>query len=218
MNSWMSFMFQSAPVGWRILLAFNLPFWAQRSRRLWEFSAAWTMYYGQRAVIGIKALYLLDDTPQRDGIHLYENEPDPEHKMCHLTCHELTHACAAHLKLPNWLDEGLAELTVDDCMANCTVRTETLDLLRGYSPKTRPPTNPELAMMDGEAMAYHSVRSYWLLKYLQELHPGFLKYNLSSPDVAELVLEEMARQLDLPVADFWQVIDAKLIEHFESYV
>lgn len=218
MNSWVNFMFQSAPFGWRILLALNLPFWAARSRRLWEFSAAWTMYYGQRAVIGIKALHLLEAGQQRHGLRLYEDESQPEHKMCHLTCHELTHACAAPLNLPQWLDEGLAQLTVDDCMANCTMRTDTLDLLRRYHPKTSPPGPRELAVMDSEALVYQNVRSYWLLKYLEELSPGYLKRNLSSPQVASLVVQELSRWLDLPEPEFWQLIDDRLIAHFEQYV
>ena len=34
--------------------------------------------------------------------------PNLLEKIQHLTCHELVHACTAHLRLPFWLNEGIA--------------------------------------------------------------------------------------------------------------
>jgi len=54
------------------------------------------------------------------------------------------------------------------------------------------------------------------VKYLEESVPGFLKRNLASLQSARLIEAEMARELGLSPADFWKVIDGKLVEHFEA--
>jgi hypothetical protein len=74
-----------------------------------------------------------------------------------------------------WLNEGIAMLTVDRYAGKQTVRRESLELLRTFTPKSAPPTYQQLSRMRREAIAYHTARGYWLVRYLEEMRPGFLK-------------------------------------------
>jgi len=52
MDSWLKFVFQSAPWPWRILLGVDDTVLVLPCRRTWLYSAAWTQRYGKRAAIG----------------------------------------------------------------------------------------------------------------------------------------------------------------------
>jgi hypothetical protein len=216
MTSWWGFFFQSAPWLWRILLAISFPLWCFRAQRTWPYTAAWTQRYGQRVVIGIKPPCLLEVSDKSIGRLMFVEEKDLKTKVRHLTCHELTHACSAHLKLPAWLNEGLAAVTVDRFLEKQTIRTDTLGLLRSFVPKGNPPTYLQLSRLNAEAIAYHAVRGYWLVQYLEEVHPGFLKRLFSSPTVSQKIENEVAKELGLELNGFWNKIDDMIAAHFES--
>jgi hypothetical protein len=215
MTLWWGFIFQSAPWSWRILLALTLPFWCFRARRTWPYSAAWTQRYGRRVAIGIKPPRLLESSDKSIGVHMYVEEKETKTKLRHLTCHELTHACSAHLKLPAWLNEGLAAVTVDRYLEKQTIRTDTLELVKSFTPKARPLTYRELARQSGKAFAYHAVRGYWLVRYLEEKRPGLLKRTLSSSRAARTIEEEIAMELGIEPGGLWSKIDDMIAAHFE---
>jgi hypothetical protein len=215
MTSWGGFFFQSAPWFWRILLAGALPLWCFRAQRAWPYSAAWTQRYGRRVAIGVKPLRLLEVSDKRIGQHMFVEEQEPAAKIRHLTCHELTHACSAHLKLPAWLNEGLAAVTVDRYLGKRTIRADTLALLRNDMPKGNPPTYRELSRLGGQAFAYHAVRGYWLVQYLEERHAGFLKHLFSAWPGAAALESEIGRELGMEPAGLWSQIDALIVAHFE---
>ena len=216
MTSWWGFIFQSAPWHWRVLLALALPLWVLRAQRTWPYSAAWTLRYGRRVAIGIKAPYLLEQSDKSIGIHMFVEEKDMKTKVQHLTCHELAHACSAHLKLPAWLYEGLAAVTVDRFLEKRTIRTDTLELVRSFTPKGTPPTYRELSRVRGEAFAYHAVRGYWLVQYLEEKRPGFLKRQFSTSRAARTIESEIAVELGVEPEGFWSRIDDMMVAHFAS--
>jgi hypothetical protein len=147
MTSWLGFVFQSAPWHWRILLGATMPLWCFRARRTWPYSAAWTQRYGRRVAIGVKPPHLLEQSDRSIGVRMFVEEKDMKVNVQHVTCHELTHACSAHLKLPAWLNEGIATVTVDRFLERRTIREETLELVRGFLPKGAPPTYRELSRM-----------------------------------------------------------------------
>ncbi|HET7376168.1 MAG TPA: hypothetical protein VFK30_05640, partial [Anaerolineae bacterium] len=179
MTSWLGFIFRSAPWSWRILLAVTLPFWGFRARQTWPYSAAWTQRYGQRVAIGVKPPRLLAQSDKRFGVRMFVEEQDMSVNVRRVTCHELTHACSAHLQLPAWLNEGLATITVDRFAGRRTILIETLDLIRDHQPKGQPPTYRELARLSGADFVYHAVRGYWLVGLIEERCPGFLKRKFS---------------------------------------
>jgi hypothetical protein len=215
MTTWWGFLFQSAPWSWRILLAITFPFWCTRVQRTWPYSAAWTQRFGHRVAIGIKPPHLLEVSDKSIGMRMFVEEQDTQIKVRHLTCHEMTHASSAHLKLPAWLNEGLAAVTVDRFLEKRTIRTDTLALLRSYKPLGKPPTYRELSRMDAEAIAYYAVLGYWLVQYLEEVHPGFLKRLFSSSPVSKLYENEISVQVGVESEVFWNRIPDMIFTHFK---
>ncbi len=216
MTSWWNFFFQSTTWPWRILLAVTLPFWSFRARRTWPYSAAWTQRFGERVAIGIKPPRLLEISDKSIGALMFVEEKDSKIKIQHLTCHELTHACSAYLKLPAWLNEGLAAVTVESYLEKQTIRSDTLELIQTFTPKARPATYRELSRLSGEAIAYHAVRGYWIVRLLEEKCPGFWKRIFSSPQNVPAVERDMAMELGVKIDDLWSKIDNMIIAHFSN--
>ncbi|HSD85161.1 MAG TPA: hypothetical protein VLG46_14945 [Anaerolineae bacterium] len=214
MTSWPSFVFQSAPWPWRVLLAVTAPFWSFRARRTWPYSAAWTQRYGKRVAIGIKPPRLLAQSDKSFGVRMFVEEKDMQINTRRLVCHELTHACAAHLRLPAWLNEGIATVTVDRFARKRTIVVETLNLIRDYQPKTPPPTYRALSQIRGEAFIYHAVRGYWLTAYVEEKCPGFLQRKFAHDWPASSIEQEIAIELGMRPENFWSEIDAAVSNHF----
>jgi len=216
MTSWLGFVFQSAPWHWRILLGATMPFWCFRARRTWPYSAAWTQRYGKRVAIGVKPPRLLEQSDRSIGVRMFVEEKDMKVNVQHVTCHELVHACSAHLRLPTWLNEGIAAVTADRFLERPTIRQETLEFMRGFLPKGAPPTYRELSRMGGEAIAYHGMRGYWLVRYLEEEHPGFLRRMFSIHRDPKAIEREMIVELGMEPGRFWNQIDNVVVDHFEG--
>jgi len=214
MTSWPKFIFQSAPWPWRLLLAISFPFWIFRARRTWPNSAAWTLRYGKRVAIGVKPPRLLEQSDRRFGARMFVEEKDMPTNIRRVTCHELTHACTAHLRLPAWLNEGIATVTVDRFACQRTILVETLDLIRNHQPKAPPPAYRTLARMSGEDFVYHAVRGYWLVEIIEERCPGFLQRKFSQDWQANSIEQKIAIELGLKPDSFWNEIDAAVVDHF----
>lgn len=216
MTSWLGFVFQSAPWSWRILLGATVPFWAFRARRTWPYSAAWTQAYGRRVAIGVKPPRLLAQSDRSIGVRMFVEEKDMRVNVQHVTCHELVHACSAHLRLPTWLNEGIATVTVDRFLGKPTILQETLGFMRDYLPKAAPPTYRELSRMGGEAIAYHGTRGYWMVRFLEDQRPGFLRRLLAQRQDHQAIERETAAELGLDPERFWAEIDGLVADHFAS--
>jgi hypothetical protein len=118
--------------------------------------------------------------------------------------------------LPAWLNEGIAIVTVDHFAGKPTIRRETLGFVKGFVPKGTPPTYRELSRLGGEAIAYHSVRGYWLVRYLEEERPGFLRRLFSLAQDARVMERETVAELGMELEGFWSGIDGVMAGHFES--
>jgi hypothetical protein len=191
-----------------------MPFWCFRARRTWPYSAAWTQRYGRRVAIGVKPPRLLEQSDKSIGVHMFVEEKDMKTKVQHITCHELVHACSVHLKLPAWLNEGIATVTVDRFLERRTIREETLELVKGFLSKGAPRTYRELSRMSGETFAYHAVRGYWLVGYLEEKYPGFLRHAFSLRRDSRGIEREIAMELEMEPKSFWSEIDDVVVGHF----
>jgi hypothetical protein len=216
MTSWLGFVFQSAPWHWRLLLGATIPLWSFRARRTWPYSAAWTQRYGKRVAIGVKPPRLLEQSDRSIGVRMFVEEKDMALNVQHVTCHELVHACSAHLRLPPWLNEGIATVTTDRYQGRPTIRRETLDLVRDYAPKGPSLSYRALSRMQGEAIAYYGVRGYWLVRYLEEQRPGFLKRAFSLRQDPATIERETARELGMQPESFWREVDGVLVNHFRG--
>jgi hypothetical protein len=215
MTSWRDFVFRSAPWPWKVALALYYPLWSGRVRRMWPISAGWTQHYGRRTAIGIKPPRLLDVSDKSVGVHMFVEEKDPIAKIRHLACHELTHAASAHLRLPAWLNEGLAAVSVDRFMGKPTIRDDTLGLIQRSRPKGPPPTYRQLSRFRGEALAYHAVRGYWIVRWLEEISPGFLRRLLSVRRTANEIERSVAEALHVAHGRLWTEIDGVMADRLK---
>ena len=214
MTSWRDFVFRSAPWPWKVMLALNYPLWSGRVRRTWPISAGWTQHYGRRIAIGIKPPRLLEISDKSVGVHMYVEEKDPVVKIRHLTCHELTHAASAHLRLPAWLNEGLAAVSVDRFLGKPTIREDLIDLLQRVRPKSAPPSYRSMMRLQGETLAYHAVRGYWIVRYLEQAHPGFVRGLLSQRRSPREIERLVAVVLGLPLDRLWSEIDGVIVGNY----
>ncbi len=214
MTSWWRFFFRAAPWHWKILLALTFPFWAPRAHRMWAYAAGWTQRFGTRTVIGVKPPLILEQSDISIGIRVFVEEKDMSLKLQHVSCHELIHACSAHLHLPMWLNEGIAMVTVDRYLGKTTILEDTLELLRDYQPKAPPPTYRQLSRMQGKDIVYHTTRAYWLTRYLYEQDPQFLKKVLTKRRSPEEIAGQMAEQMNVEADRFWHQIDEALVGNF----
>ena len=183
---------------------------------MWPYAAAWTQRFGKRVVIGVKPPRILEQSDLRVGVRMFVEEKDMRLKLQHVSCHELIHACSAHLRLPMWLNEGLATVTVDRYLGKRTILKETLELLRDYQPKAPPPTYRQLSRMKIEALVYHTTRGYWLTRYLSEQHHDFMIMLLETRRSAQEIDKLMAERIKIDPLTFWQEIDGILVRYFSS--
>jgi hypothetical protein len=214
MTSWMQFLRHSTPWSWKILLGATVPFWYFRIKRTWPYSAAWTQRYGKRIAIGVKPARLLEQSDRSISIRMFIEEKDSSINVQHVTCHELVHACSAYLRLPMWLNEGIATVTVDRFLGRPTMREDTLQFMKDFLPKKEPPTYRQLSRMGGEAIAYNGLRGYWLVRFLEEERPGFLRRMFSRRRDSKTIEREIAAELGMEPASFWNEIDGVVAGYF----
>jgi hypothetical protein len=213
MTSWLRVLFHATPWPWRIYLAATLPLRYARVQKVWAMAGGWAMRYGQRQIIGIKPPRLLRgvDPGLRERIFVRR---DVDEWVQHNTCHELTHACSEHLKLPTWLHEGLAMVTVDRFAGQPTVKAETLGTLAagpgGAWPQPRVAGTPS----DPDSMVYLAVRGYWITRYLAEVYPELLREQLAQRQPHEELEGALAKGLDLDDVDFWSEIEDRMVSHY----
>lgn len=216
MTSWSGFVFRSAPIIWRILLGVTIPFWVSRIRRTWPLSAGWTQRYGKRVAIGIKPARLLEQADRSVGLEMFVLEQDLNIHIQHVTCHELVHACSAHLRLPMWLNEGIATLTTDRFAGRQMIKESTLDMVREFMPKEGPPSYRQLSRMGWKGIAYHGSRSYWIVRYLEENHPGLIKEQFQRDLRGDEIEQAILQVLGFQRARFWEEVDSILTGHFQQ--
>jgi hypothetical protein len=214
MTSWRKFYDQAAPWYLKPFIYTSLPLWGPRAKRTWPYAGAWTQRLGRRVVIGIKPPRLLAVSNRSIGQMMYVDEKDMNVKMRHYICHELTHACALHLRLPAWLNEGIAMISVDRLLGRRTIREDTLVTLKADSPRCVPPDYRQLSVVDAKGVALHTLRGYWLANMLEEIEPGFQKRMFSSAANVQQMDLNIARLLGLPADQLWQQVDDRILAHF----
>jgi hypothetical protein len=196
------------------MLALTIPFWYSRIIKAWRYSAGWTQNYGKFTAIGVKPARLLEKSDISIGIRMYVEEKNPDINIRHVTCHELVHACSAHLHLPMWLNEGIAVVTTDRFLERPVLRADTLNYMKEYPHKKAPPTYRELSRMGGEAIAYQAIRGYWLVRYLEEKRPGLLKKLFAERAGSKTIEDSIVGELETSLESFWKEIDGIVTEYF----
>ena len=216
MVSWPRCVFLGAPLGSQLLLGITLPLWYRDFKMRWTHAGGWSQRYGNRQVVGIKAPRLIADTPDAMGESLFVEEEDPEQKFLSIVCHELTHACSAHLVLPGWMNEGLAMVSVDRCLGKQTILCSTLELLKAKQNGGDPADRINMQTQSREGIILLYVRGYWLTRCLVENHPEMIQQLLSGGSAADEFEAHIAAALEIPVDGFWQQVDPLLVDQFST--
>ena len=211
MTSWLKPMFHAASWPWKILLGVTLPLWGLRARRLWRIAGGWAQQLGRRRMVGVKPPRLIQASASDLGARIFVQEADMTRKVEQITCHELTHAATAHLKLPSWLNEGLAMLTVDRFAGQPTVKAETSAALTHAPDTPRSRRYPQ----DPDALVYLYVRGYWLTRYFEETRPGTLKDLLTRHHPTTELESRIAAAYETEQAAFWRDLDKTVAAYFK---
>lgn len=214
MTSWVRFLFHSAPWDWKLLLGFTLPLWGIRVRRVWEVAGGWAQRYGKRYAIGIKSPRLLSTADTRIGSRIFYQENDLGRKVQSITCHEVAHATTGHLKLPAWLNEGIAMVTVDRFTGRPTVKRETLGLLKSFDKGNKPDSYCKLRITNEDQVVYLYVRGYWITRMLAESQAAGLQDLLSVRHKHDEISPRLAHLLDIKPDELWSEIDKKVLAYF----
>jgi hypothetical protein len=214
MTSWLRFAFHSATWPWRILMGLTLPLWGMQVRKTWPYAGGWVQQFGERRAVGIKPPRLIALGYGEIGDKIFEPVEDLDAKARHVACHELTHGFTSHLKLPSWLYEGVAMVTVDRLVGVPTVKGETIAALADSSREKSPERGGRMRVEDREAFAYHYVRGYWITRYLKDIQLELLQSLLKQRQDHEALEGELAAGLGLSWEAFWHEIDGMVASHY----
>jgi hypothetical protein len=216
LTSWPRCVFQGATFQTQILLALTMPLWYSEFKQRWQYAGGWAQRYGRRQVVGIKTPRLIAETPLGIGSDIFIKEEDLEDKVLSVLSHELTHAFSSHLVLPTWLNEGLAMVTSDRCFQKQTVRTDTLQLLKGSLPRNTSSDELNLKKQSREEILLIYIRGYWLTRYLAQSSPDLLRDLLKdrkSPPAYESVI---AGEYGIQPENFWLEFQRRVLSYFED--
>jgi len=217
MDSWTGFVFHSAPWNWRILLALTLPLWGLYVRRLWRSAGGWAQSYGNRVAVGVKhPVALLRSGESSLGDRFFKKEVDVERKFQQIVCHELTHASTLHLRLPAWLNEGLAMLAVDRYCGESTLRIETLEILENPLPERTRRSSRHIDIDDLDRLVYTYVRSYWITRYLEVAHPGLIKGLLAEGKSRPDLDAKIGAAMGIAPENLWSHINPIVVSYFQE--
>ena len=215
MTSWSRFLFHAAPWPWRVYLALTLPLRFARIQKVWAMAGGWALRYGRRHAIGIKPPRLLREIEATLRERVFVRR-EVEEAVEHNTCHELAHVCSDHLRLPTWLHEGLAMVTVDHLAGRPTVKSETLQTLAGESAGTQAQARFGHPSSAPDNLVRLAVRGYWITRYLAETQPALLREQIAQQQPREVLEAALAARLELEPEEFWRRIDGIERSYFEA--
>jgi hypothetical protein len=190
-----SFIAKTVPGRFRFLVSLTKPLWRGRAERAFEIGGGWMLPWPGRMAVGVKPPEFLASSKTKLGERLFEPVPDLAEKARHITCHELTHAWTAHLRLPAWINEGLAMRAVDHVVGYPTVREGTSALvlwdLSALDPKAYRRVDPA----DHEALLALYATGYWVTRRLEGEAPDtfreLLRQRRSPGEVNRLASEAL---------------------------
>jgi len=212
MTSWQQFLLHSAPWYRKVIILITFPLLYLNINKEWSKIAGWALPY--QPTIGVKPPTLLNLQNKAIGEKIYVQETDLNRKAQGYLCHELVHACSNHLKLPLWLNEGIAMYTVDKLIGNPTVKDETLQLLNIYPHKHKLLNYRNLMNADVDGIVYNYVRGYWLTRFLEKNCTGFLSTLLRKRQNERELVRLISNKLSIRLEDFWNEIDKKIVKEF----
>jgi hypothetical protein len=216
MTSWQGYFAHAAPGSWHIILTIIMPLMKNRLDTLWEVAGGWEQQFGKRHTFGVKPPHLLKVSDRTIGEQIFINEEDTDAKVQQNTCHELTHAFSSHLKLPMWLKEGLAMVSVDKYTGKATVKVKTLDMLANSSTESSPGGYRQARITDQESLLYTYAFGYWLVRYIDKTQPDLVPALLKRRTKHNLLENKVASAYGMETESFWQEINGMIVSYFKQ--
>jgi hypothetical protein len=210
MTSWRGFLFTSAPWYVQPYLVTAYPFIAIKASRTWQYAGGWALRYGKRYIVGIKPPRLLESSNQAPGELIYVPDRSLKEKVQTITSHELTHAYTFHLKLPVWLNEGLAMRAMEHYIGRSVVREDTLRYLDAAV--IEPIDQLRLGGVDGWVPLYS--RGYWLTRYIEESNPDLLLDLLSRRHTDAELENALSTAYGIETGSLWSILEDRARHYF----
>ena len=198
LTDWEDFLEHATPRHLRLAMKLTKPLWRGRVERTFALAGGWTVPWRGRPTVAVKPARDLPPSESSLGSRLFEPLSDPVERVRHLTCHEFTHACTAHLSLPAWLNEGLAMRAVDHLAGRQTVLEESRGLVIADPSKVDGHAYRRVSGRDHDALLRLYATGYWTLRRLEEEHPRVLMRLLERRRRPKMVTREV-RSLLRPV-------------------
>ena len=162
------------------LLTKLIPAYRRMFERTWRVVRAFALInLGHQVVIAVKP-YVDENTDRSIGQHIFLELGEPQ-MLKGIICHELTHAFTSHLRLPLWLNEGLAMLAVDQFLGCNTVKPASLELLKDNPQAAFRASYRNLVAQPPELVAAQYAFGYWLTRYVHQQNPDALADILNKP-------------------------------------
>jgi hypothetical protein len=168
------FVDQTVPKSLYHLVNLTKPLWQPRAQRAFTLAGGWMLPWPGCLAVGVKPPELVVRSTSRLGERLFVAVSDPLEKVQHLTCHELTHACTAHLRLPPWLNEGLAMRTVDHMVGYPTILETTRAMVQFDQSVLSSRAYRRIKPNDYDSLIRLYATGYWVTCQLEESHPTTL--------------------------------------------
>ena len=169
------FIAETVPGRLRFFVALSKPLWQGRAERAFGIAGGWMLPWPGRMAVGVKPPELLASSKTRLGERLFEPVLDPLEKARHITSHELTHAWTAQLRLPAWINEGLAMGAVDHVVGYTTIREETSNRVLEDLSALDHKAYHRVTSTDHEALLSLYATGYWLTRRLEDQAPDTLR-------------------------------------------
>jgi hypothetical protein len=163
----------------KVLLILTFPVWYKKAKKTWMASAGWSMNNLGVKILGIKSIDEMKKSVAQNKRKIYTSLYDDFYQRAECTaCHEMTHAYTSHYHLPFWLNEGIAQYTVDQYMNKPTISKETIFHLSSGNED-----------QDLNHLYREFLFGYWVVRYMEEKNKGVLRKILNSKDVNNRIIE-----------------------------
>ena len=146
------------------------------------------------------------------GIPLFF-EPE-EWEAAQFIADALDQSITAHLKLPVWLNEGLAMVAVDRLLQKDTVQRATLDRIGRLPFRRLPRSYRKVSYRNADTLVALYARAYWTTRYLEARRPGLLKRLLGERLRKRAIEDGIAASFAAKPEHFWDTLDDHMRAHF----
>jgi hypothetical protein len=161
----------------KIILILTFPIWYKRAKKAWKISAGWTMNNHGEKILGIKSIFEMKKSIEANKNKIYNSIHNDIYIRAECTaCHEMTHVFTSHLHLPFWLNEGIAQYTVDKYLGEPSISTDTI----GYLFQDNKPNHPYLTEF---------LYGYWIVRYIEDIKEGNLENIIKDKNIDGKIAE-----------------------------